>query len=234
MENLQSIEQDVLENTLVLKTIDPFPGFRTGTDPVETTTKPVSIFIILRYRYAPEKINKLNKELIQNRYTPCYPSFGEIITRESIYPCIRLKCMVNQQQIPPIQDYFLKHDIQLMTFRKLQGPARIKIFKTFRLIEIIDGLYRDLNDEEKFYIRTNRLLNWKRFEYITRKIRYNLKNPNFDSALGVIYRFCGPEDVIRIYDQDKTLERALELKKLYTKEIKSDMLISADMSQFES
>ena len=234
MENLQSLEEEVLENTLVLRNIDPFPGYQTSNEQIEETGKPVSVFIILRYRYAPEKINKLNRELIHNRYTPCYPSFGEIITRDSIFPCIRLKGVENNALIPSIQDYFVKNDIQLMTFRKLEGPGRIKIFKTFRLLELIDGLYRDLNDGEKFYIRTPQPLNWKRFEYISRKIRYNLKNPNFDSALGVIYRFCGPEDVIRIYDHDKSMERALELKKLFTKEIKSDMLISADMSQFES
>lgn len=234
MENLQSLEEDILENTLVLRNIDPFPGYHASAGQTENSIKPVSVFIILRYRYAPEKINKLNKELIQNRYTRCYPSFGEIITRDSIYPCIRLKGIDNSGQIPSIQDYFVKNDIQLMSFRKIESPGRIKIFKTFRLMELNDGLYRDLNDGEKFYIRTPQPLNWKRFEYISRKIRYNLKNPNFDSALGVIYRFCGPEDVIRIYDHDKSTERALELKKLYTKEIKSDMLIWADMSQFES
>jgi hypothetical protein len=115
----------------------------------------------------------------------------------------------------------------LMDFHRFEGPARIKIFKAFRLNEIAEGLYRDLNDGEKIYIQIPHSINWKRFDYIMKKIKSHIDNPNFDAALGVIYRFCGPEDVIRIYDQIKTLERAIQLRKLFVKEIKKDMLISA-------
>ena len=102
-----------------------------------------------------------------------------------------------------------------------------KIFKAFRLTEIAQGLYRDLNDGEKIYIKIPNAINWKRFNHITRKIKNHIKDANFDAALGVIYRFCGPEDVIRVYDQNKTLERAVHLRKLFVKEVKSDLLITA-------
>ena len=120
-----------------------------------------------------------------------------------------------------------------MDYRQFSGPARIKIFKAFRLTEIAEGLYRDLNDGEKIYIHIPNSINWKRFDYITKKIKYHIKNPNFDAALGVIYRFCGPEDVIRVYDQIKTQERAIHLRKLFVKEVKSDMLISTSIGHTE-
>jgi hypothetical protein len=228
MENLCSLEQDVLKNTLVLKNIDPFPGYQTKNYNLGISKKPGSIFIILRYRYAPEKINRINKDLADSRITACYPSFGEIITRDAILPCIRIKGLDAYESIPVVQNFFKRNDLKLMDYRKLEGTARIKIFKTFRLIEIGDGLYRDLSEGEKIYIRIPFALNWKRFDYITKKIRFSIKDQNFDAALGNIYRFCGPEDVIRIYDQNKKLERALELKKLYLKEIKREIPISAD------
>ncbi|MBN1598419.1 MAG: hypothetical protein JW894_09000 [Bacteroidales bacterium] len=229
MEHLRSLEDNVLENSLVLASVDPFPGYRTDQDSARSD-KPQSTYIILRYRYAPEKINRINKDLAIKRITRCYPSFGEILTRDSILPCIRLKGIDDLRQIPMIQDYFKQNDLKLMAYRDIEGSARIKIFKTFKLIEIAEGLYRDLNDSKKIYIKIPHAVNWKRFDYISKKIKFNLKNRNFDAALGIIYRFCGPEDVIRIYDHDKTLERALLLKKHFIKQIKSDMLISANLN----
>lgn len=227
MENLLSFEQDVLPNSLVLKNIDPFPGFRAKNQNINIGNKPGSVFIILRYRYAPEKINHINRDLISSRITKCHPSYGEIITRESILPCIRIKNIENCTLIPLIQNFYKRSDLKLMDFKQFSGPARIKIFKAFRLSEIAEGLYRDLNEGEKVYIRIPRSINWKRFNHITKKIKYHINNPNFDAALGVIYRFCGPEDVIRVYDQIKTLERAIQLRKLFVREVKSDLLISA-------
>jgi hypothetical protein len=227
MENLLSFEEDVLPNSLVLKNIDPFPGYQTKNKNSNIGNKPGSVFIILRYRYAPEKINHINRDLIASRITDCHPSYGEIITRESILPCIRIKHIENYSLIPIIQNFYKRSDLKLMDHRHFSGPGRIKIFKAFCLTEIAEGLYRDLNEGEKIYIHIPHSINWKRFEHITKKIKYHIKNPNFDAALGVIYRFCGPEDVVRIYDQEKTLERAVQLRKLYVKEIKSDLLISA-------
>jgi hypothetical protein len=227
MENICSLEEHIHRDTLVLRNMDPFPGFIPKRESGFCQIKPGSVFIILRYRYSPEKINRINKDLIASRITTCIPSYGEIITRDSILPCIRLKGLVDYSLITAIQSFFQRNEIQLMNYRKIESTARIKIFKTFRLIEIADGLYRDLNEGAKIYIRLNQSLNWKQFNEITKKIKFDRASRNFDAALGIIYRFCGSEDVIRIYDQDKTLERALLLKKLYLKEVKRTTMISA-------
>ncbi len=229
MESLRSLERDVLENTLVLLNTDPFPGYRPPKDSYNPLIKPASVFIVLRYRYAPEKINRINQKFARSNISRCYPSFGEIITRESILPCIRIKGLQNYDVIPGIQSFFKQQELELMEYRAVETEARIKIFKNFRLIEIAEGLYRDLNDGEKLYIRIPKSINWKFFDSIQKKIKYNLENPNFDAAMGTIYRFCGPEDVIRIYDHDKSLRRAMELKKHFIREVKSDVLLSAKM-----
>ncbi|MBN1949587.1 MAG: hypothetical protein JW801_00185 [Bacteroidales bacterium] len=229
MEDVCSLEKDILKNTLVLRSLNPFPGVKADKGTGNSFEKPGSVFIILRYRYAPEKINRINKKLLENRITDCYPSSGEIITSNLILPCIRVKKLSSYESIPVIQNFFKRNDLKLMDYQKIQSAARIKIFKHFKLVEIGEGLYRDLNDGEKIYIRVPYSLNWKKFDFISRKIRHGLKNSNFDAALGNIYRFCGPEDVIRIYDQDKSLSRAMELRNHFLKELKKDMPISADL-----
>lgn len=226
MENLQSDEYFIHDNILLLRNIDPFPGYHINEKEVNRT-KPSSVFIILQHRYPPEKVNRINHELIKNRITSCYPSYGEIITIDSLLPCIRLKGLQDNSVIPVVLDYLVKHDLNLMPYQNIECRARIKIFKTFKIVEISDGIYRDIIDDTKFYIKIPQSLNWKRFEYIVKKIRYNLKNRNFDAAMGVIYRFCGTEDVIRIYDEDKSMERAQDFKRIFTREIKDEIHLYA-------
>jgi hypothetical protein len=220
MEHVCSLEKEILQGTLVLCNIDPFPGFRVKKSDDTIGQKTGSVFIILRDKYSPEKINRINKNLISSGITDKYPSYGEIITKDSILPCIRIKGLARYDQIVPVQNYFIQNGLLLMPYRQIESIARIKLFKTFRLIEIAEGLYRDLNEGAKIYIRIFYTINWKQFDEITKKIKFNMSNRNFDAALGVIYRFYGPENVIRIYDQEKTLERALHIKKSYLKEFK--------------
>ena len=224
-EHLASVESNVIENSLVLRNVNPFPGIR-GIEGFNTD-KPESIFIIMRYRYAPEKINRINATLLHHINLQRYPSYGEILADENILPCVRLKGLDDYSLIHLAQNFLRNNDLQLMAYRNLDAVCRIKIFKTFRLAEIGDGLYRDLQDGEKFYIRIQQPLNLKRFEYITKKIKFELQNAEFDAALGIIYRFIGPENVIRIFDRDKSHQRALELRKLFLKEIKSEIHLSA-------
>jgi hypothetical protein len=223
MEQVCALDSKILDNTLVLQNIRPFPGLQ--KENALRSKHLGSFFIILRYRYAPEKINKINFDLFKEASLKRYPSYGEIITPENIFPCIRLK-EIEASEIIAIQEYFKGRDLQLMVHKAFDQLCRIKIFKTFRLVEMADGLYRDLTDGEKFYIQINTDLNWKRFDYLVKKIKFNLEIPEFDAALGVIYRFCGPQNVIRIFDQNKSLERAMNLKKWFLSEIKKEINIS--------
>ncbi|QQS52602.1 MAG: hypothetical protein IPM71_07670 [Bacteroidota bacterium] len=223
MEHLRSVETGPLVNTLVLNNITPFPGIK--SEDFNERSSLGSFFIVLRYRYAPEKINRINSSLFKDKKLNRYPSFGEIITHDSILPCIRLK-ETSISELSGIQEYLRNNTLQMMAYKFFDQQSRIKIFKTFKLVETSNGIYRDLNEGEKFYLQYSGELNWKRFEYIVKKIKFDCKNKEFDAALGVIYRFCGPQNVIRIYDKDKTAERALTLRKLFITEIKKEINIS--------
>lgn len=221
-EHLVSLKKNMEENTLVLKSLQPFPGAH-----IEDTTEKSSHYIILRYRYAPEKINRINCLVLKEANLDYFPSYGEIGANNLILPCVRVKKIDSVNKILSVQKYLHKNDLQLMFYKDIDSDCRIKIYKTFKLAEIGDGLYRDLHDTEKIYIRINDSLNWKRFNAVIKKIKYKLNNPKFDAAMGVIYRFMGPENVIRIFDKDKTYPRAIELRKHILKEVKDEIHLSA-------
>lgn len=221
-EQLMSLSADVENNTLVLKNLQPFAGAK-----IEGSSNTRSYYIILRYRYAPEKINRINCLILKQAALDRYPSYGEINTDNLILPCVRIKGLAEDKKIITIQKCLHDNDLQLMFYRDIDSICRIKIYKSFKLAEIGDGLYRDLLDSEKFYIRINASLNWQRFNSVMNKIKYKMDNPEFDAALGIIYRFTGPENIIRIFDKNKSYQRAIEIRKHILKEVKDEIHLSA-------
>ena len=71
----------------------------------------------------------------------------------------------------------------------------------------------------------------KLLEHLTHNVKKKIENSNFDSALGIINRFNGPEDVIRIFDRTKTLERALEIRNKYLKELKREHALTTNIKK---
>ena len=234
LERLINVEDNTLNNTLVLSNKNPFPGFVESTNDSKKPIKLRSYYIILMYRYFTEKLERIAKILAHENLITCSSSFGEIIIDSKIYPCVRIKNLKAPEVLREIQKFYKKNDIKFMANKPINNSGVIKVFKHFRIIEISEGIYRDLNDSEKIYIRIPMPINLKFLHYITDRVNSTLSNTNFDCALGVINRFSGPEDIVRIYDKNKSLERALELKKRFIKELKSKRLFLSNISNYES
>lgn len=234
MEVLSTIENDILPGSLVFTNNNPFPGFVQSPQEHSSTVKLQSFYFILMYRYFPEKLERIAKALSNENIIDCYSSSGEIIIQNGIYPCIRIKKLKIQKLLAEIQEFYKKNDIKFMGYKKIHGEAKIKVYKHFKIIETAEGIYRDLYEREKFYLNIPFQLNWKMFEYFTKRVKSNLQNTNFDAAMGVINRFTGPEDVIRIYDTNKTLERALEIRKYYIKEFKKERILLNNTSHINT
>ncbi|MBN2612088.1 MAG: hypothetical protein JXB00_11075 [Bacteroidales bacterium] len=234
MEVLSNVEYDILPGSLVLTNKKPFPGFKQEQQPDELKKPLQSYYLVLMYRYFPEKLERIAKALNNESIIECCSSIGEIILQNNIFPCIRIKRLKADRILIDIQEFYKKNDIKFLAYKKINAEAKIKVFKHFRIIEIEEGIYRDLSEGEKFYINIPIQLNWKLFDYFIKRVKSNLNNSNFDAALGVINRFTGPEDVIRIYDHDKTLERALEIKRYFYKEFKKEKMLLNNISNINS
>ncbi len=221
VENLSNIEFHTLDDTLVLESKQAFPGLTHR----QNDDRPGAVYLALLFRYFPEKIYRLAKNLKDNYNADWWSASGEILIKNKIYPIIRIKGLSKYEYIPVIQDYYKNNDIKFMPYKLIRAEGKIKVYKHFRIIELIEGIYRDLYEPEKFYFVISEQLNWNMLVYLTRHIRSNLENPDFDAALGVINRFNGPEDVIRIFDHDKTLDRALSLRSHYLKALKKENLL---------
>lgn len=229
VETLTNIQQLVLPNTLVLISKNPFPGYSYRSS-IKDNTILFSVYLVLMYRYFPEKIGRISK-ILQQKHENCYLSCGEIIIENNIYPCIRVKGITCYELIPGIQDVYKNNDIKFMPFKKINNQASIRVHKHFKITEIAEGVYRDLYEGEKFYFVIPNQINWKLLKTTTDNVRKKINKPDFDAALGLINRFSGPEDVIRILDRDKTLKRSLEIKKLYIRELKKEGRLISNLNK---
>lgn len=224
VEHLHDIGSFAVYDTLVMKSTRPFPGLSSRFE--EKT--PGTIYIALLYRYFPEKINRIAKGLKDKINSCWWTVYGEINIKNNLFPVIRIKGLNNYEEISVVQDYYKKNDIKLMPYKKINEEGKIKIFKQFKIKEISNEIYRDLYEPEKFYFVIHNPVNWNVLMYLTKQIKEKIENPEFDAALGVINRFNGAEDVIRIYDKDKTLERALFLRSQYLKAMKKEKFLIAN------
>ena len=136
MEVLSEIDTNIMQGSLVLTNKNPFPGFISNVDKNLKTTKPGSYYLILMYRYFPEKLERIGKALRDENLIECCSSSGEIIMQNNIYPCIRIKKLKTNKLLCEIQEFYKKNDIKFMGYKKIRGEARIKVFKHFKLLEI--------------------------------------------------------------------------------------------------
>lgn len=213
-EKLVSVGYD----NMVLESLRPYPGYHGDTVP--DTTDPKSAFLITREKYTEEAI--IRATILAKEHTPIVfdGTPGEIEFLNEWTQCVRIKGLKNYNLIPEVLDAYKKAGIEFTKGRKVrpyEGLIRIK--KYFILDELDQGVYMDKESPEMAYFEVPVELPFDKFEEITLHIKRNLKENNWDAALGVFYRKTGLVDVIRIYDVNVCLGQCLFLRDKYQKEI---------------
>ncbi len=214
---LHTLDSNILENTFVLESTAPFPGYHGENIP--SSNRPNHIYLVTRKNYGMEKIIRTSRE-IQSFFNH---SFGarpaELHMFNMIYPAIRVQHLEALKYIVELQQWFEDMGIDFMKKKNFNKPAIIRVTKHFRLEQNEEGIFQDMDDPWMYYLEISMLLSWKKFETITRNIKNNLDNNNFDAASGVIY-IGDIMDVVRIYEENPSIQRLVSLKKMFGEEIR--------------
>jgi hypothetical protein len=94
----------------------------------------------------------------------------------------------------------------------------MRITKIFSVEMLDNHIFRDLEDNNTFYLMIPYHFNWKTFKTVTMKIKNNLDNSNFDCASGFIYRKDMLE-FVRVYARNPELERLRLIRQKYVEEV---------------
>lgn len=137
-------------------------------------------------------------------------------------PCIRFKGLRSYEEMPAILKAFENEGIEFMTNRKIEPFSGIIKVKKYFLVEVLsEHLYKDADEPNMHYFTIPVQLRFNQFEKITIELKHNIEDPNFDAALGTIFRKTGVIDVIRIYDDKCTPERLSVIRAKYLKAIEN-------------
>lgn len=217
VETLTSIDSNIIPKTMVLETSEPFPGYFGHNFPKDSA--PRSIFLVTNKKYKGIKLKRILIAIQKESGQQCDLVDGSIKIFAKKYYCLRLKGLYCFDQIPRIQRMLIDHGIKFARAKKIEAPGKIVINKNFKLEEIEEGMYKNLDQEEQYFIVIPIKLKWKEFYDITMKIKQNIDNKIFDAAIGFMHRENNIVDFIRIFDKDQAPERMKKIQEMYLNEV---------------
>ncbi len=217
-ERINLLKHHILPNSTVLSIDYPFPGFH-GAE-YDFTSKPANVILLTKELYSLAKILRAQKNINQKEQNLDL-SFAKIKIKKQVYYGIRVKGLVSYEQIPDLQKELIHLGIDLTFKTKIETDklVSIKISKFFHFEFISKDICKDLNDNDIYFIRITKYVDWENFRKITLHIKNNVSNNNFDVAKGVCYIDGGVTDFIRIYKNNISLKLIEEIKDKYQKEI---------------
>jgi len=217
-EKVKSLESNIVENSLVLENTDAFPGYYGSNLP--DPKDPRSLFIICDKKYDELFVARILKKIRPKIQHTFYGTYGDLNFKGKVYPCVRIKNLENFPSLLSIQRALVEEGVGLMKYHSIDENALIRIHKSFLIQPVDVGIFKDMFEENRYYISIPETLEWEKFKKITRLVKSNMENSLFDAALCFLWRIEGLMDMVRIYDKKTTLERIKTIHDKYLYEIK--------------
>ena len=212
-EDLSTVENNIIQNTLVLESLQPFPGYHGSNLPEKSP--PQSLFLITNKDYSFKEIARITKKIKKEFKHDFNATQGNIYFKTTSYPCIRIKYLKSYVYLPELQEMFQSKGIKFAKHKSVNATGLIVINKYFYVDELEESLYHDMEEDSKYYIELPVDLTWNDFKEMTMHIKNNVDNSNFDAAQGVFYRRSGIIEVVRLYIAEIGIDRIKLIHKMY-------------------
>jgi len=205
------------QNILAFETAHAYPGYN-GVVP--QNYNPNSIFIITKGQYLTEEIF-IHSQKIRNKVDFTFDSaVAHINYQNKKIPAIRIRGVKNYSFIPELINAYVDEGIN---FEKKKGKEKIntliQVKKEFYLEPMENGWYKDLSDNQMFYIEIPNYLQWDDFEKVTMDVKYNNPMLNFDAASSLFYRARKVVFAVRIFKEGLTMDELKLLKDQFLKRL---------------
>ncbi len=217
VEKLETLNNNILENTLILEEIEPFPGYHGANLP--TGYNPNAVYLVLKKKVSTVRIMRVTQHIHKYFKHSFDGTAAQVSINNDLFNCIRIRNLDNYSIIPEIQRCYMHEGFKFMKKRKIHGNGLIEIKKHFELEKLEEGIFKDLEDPLMFYLQIPAHLNWSVFLEITTSIKHNLDDLSFDAALGAIY-LKEITEVVRIFTRDMELDSLRKIRERYTDELR--------------
>lgn len=217
VEKLKTLTSNILENTMVLDEVEPFPGYHGANLP--TGYNPSTVYIGIKKKLSTIKVLRITQQIKKYFRHEFDGTPATICLNNETFNCIRIRNIESYDIIPDLQKSYLYEGIKFLKKKNVSGEGIIDIAKHFELQEMGEGIYKDLEDPLMYYIMIPEHILWQMFFEITTSIRRNIDNLSFDGALGVLY-LKEITDVVRLFAKDMSIEDLRKIQSLYIEELK--------------
>lgn len=212
-EIISSVESETFTNVLLLESQLPFPGYHGLTVPDKL--EPDSIFAVTKLMYNDERIIRCIQSVKKDLSIKFDAAPGSLHLQNKDVNFIRFK-YIPYQMFGDVIRHFEKCGIEFKKHRKVAPyTTLIKVRKFFKLKEMLDGIYIDMDDDKFSYLNIPFQMRWNRFKRITMDIRYNVEDKHYDAAQTSIYTESGLMDFVRIYDKEFCQGKLIFIREKY-------------------
>lgn len=202
MESLIPVDYNILQNTYVVETQDPYPGYY-GKVPKQT--KPNSLYLITNQYYRLDEVLHFVKTMDNFKEGEISYASAILDFKYHIYNAIRIKYFPDYELIYKLQSEFINAGVEFLKKRHITNSAQIKVFKCIELNEIEEGFYLDDKEVHHGYFQIPDELSFNEFLDIIYDIRNNIESIAFDAAIGSLLMDSDLIDVVRIYSDTLNL-----------------------------
>jgi hypothetical protein len=217
-EDVKTLSNNILKNTLVLEIIHPFPGYYYGGVKSKNDI-PEDLFLVLKKKPSTEFFYRALTNAKKYCNIELNAVMAELKIYNNTYSAIRLKHVPSYDVITEIQEVFIAEGFQFTRPKKIDSKAFIKIFKFINL-SVKEDVYHNLDDENFVFFPIDKEVNWKLFEKTTIKIKNSVGSLKFDVALAVFFRKGYLEDAVRVYCKEYSDEQIHKIRTMYLNELK--------------
>jgi hypothetical protein len=210
-EYLKTVDHYILPNSFVMQNLEPYPGYHGSNLPIDK--EPDTFFLVTTEEHSPEKIFRIAhniRSFTEIHFDACP---ARLCIGNDTYQAIRIRDLNSYEPVEEIQRCFLDAKINFQKKKNIESLTLIELRKIFQLEQVNENILKDINGM-MHYVEIRRQLTWRHFKNVSKWVKNNLNDSNFDAALAVIYG-SNVHDLVRIYLPNPEISRLEEIRQKF-------------------
>lgn len=221
-EKLASFAWEKSYSDMILEDLDPFPGFYDHffIPANDSENRPRSIFIVIKENsmVSEDRIIRVTMSVKEGMDVKFDAALASIDLFNRPTQCIRV-FMDDYEQLHALIAKYKAEGINFQSKKEVKPyQSLIEVRKYFEMKELSEGVYKDMEQSDTYYLKIPGFVSWDKFEHQTIIIRNNMNHKLYDAAQAAIYDKSGLVDLVRIFDRKADLEILDQLRLKYLNE----------------
>jgi hypothetical protein len=222
-EKLATLASDHSLPELLLESLDPFPGFYEEyfVPTTERENRPKSVFMVIKNFDVchEDDFIRMTMHIKRDHQIKFDAALSSIMLFNEPSTSIRVH-MEDYSQLPELINHYKKVGVRFQLHKQVKPfQSLIKIRRFFDLGIMADGIFKDLDKPDTYYLQIPFFFSWDEFEKATIAIRNNFDYKTYDAAQAAIYEKQGIVELVRIYDRKTDLSKLQSLRQKYLIEV---------------